>query len=111
MNLFDRSQYPLLHSLGAIPSSCDVLIQEILKYNNNKTISFIHRNNRAAILMSIPSYRKLERYEYEWSRKDSLVDNIINIICQNCNSTKEDAARSFLKILHDKYSITDTPSR
>ncbi len=99
-NTFDSIEYPFLNHLGATPSSLDKLIQEIVKYKKNNTIEYIRGNNRNGILISIPSYRKIQTYDAEFSKKGSVVENIIDVISKNCNGTKDDAAQCLLKALY-----------
>ena len=112
VSTFDINEYPLLNSLGATPLSLDRLIQEILRYKKNKAIHFTRGNNREGVWIPIPSYRKLERYDLELSKKDSLIEDIIDVISKNFNSTKGDTAVYYLlRVEKRQPSFANTTSR
>ena len=82
------------------------LIQEIIKYYKNKPIKFVGGNNRNGTLVYIPSFRKMERYYFELSKADSLLDNIVDIMSQNGNDKRDKSAECLLRVLYSKYEVS-----
>lgn len=95
----DPSKFPLLHSLGVCTTKMDRLIQEIIKFHGSETITFTRGNNREGTIVILPSFRTLERYTVELSKRESAVDSIIKSISHSTSSTEEKAAECLLNIL------------
>jgi len=102
----DPEKFPLLHSIGYNPMIMDRLLQEILLFHGNNRISFTRRNNRKGTLVILPSHRKLDHFEAELSKNQSALDNIIDTVTKNAQSSKEEAAECLLNSMYRKYEDT-----
>jgi len=64
------------------------------------------RNSFISSLVIFPSHRKLDRFEAELSKKQSALDNIIDTVAENAQSSKEEAAECLLNSMYRKYEDT-----
>jgi hypothetical protein len=102
----DPSKFPLLHSLGVCTTKMDRLIQEIIKFHGSETITFTRGNNREGTIVVLPSFRTLERYSAELSKRESAINAIINSIMKSTGSTEEKSAECLLNILFSQFEET-----
>jgi hypothetical protein len=95
-NLSDPNSYPLLAHLG-IPISdkftYDALVQEMLKFNSEKSMSYMQGNQTRATLSKIPPIKKEENLRETLSRKESIIDDMISFMGSAMKVEDVDAAK------------------
>jgi hypothetical protein len=81
----------------------DKLLQEIVKFSGGKVIKYNQACNKPGTLTRIPSAKNLKQYTVHMCKKESFLDEMINVMSECTNEPKINAAECLCHALCQKY--------
>jgi hypothetical protein len=101
----EMAAFPLLRALSIdSDAKMNKLIEEIIKFRGNqKLLRFTGTNNRSQGLLVLPFLRSAKRYEKIFSKKDSIVDLLVNHVADNSKCSTHEAAECLLRSFLRRY--------
>jgi hypothetical protein len=89
-----KDDFPLLNHFK-IPYANDAIrdkLQEIVKFNGGRVIKYKQACNKQGALTWVPTAKTLKQYAVHMIKKESFLDEILQLINDSANKVKESAA-------------------
>ncbi len=85
-DISDKIEFSLLHSLFSLDLSENLynwLLNEVVKYKCCKSIKYTRGNNTEGIIIAVPSFQNLSGYNKEFRKKESVIDDVVQVIARS----------------------------
>jgi len=103
----DQENFPLLHSLFSMNEGSNNLfnrlINEILKFNGSKVVTYAKGNNTMGTLLEVPQFRSLKGYTKEFKKKDNILVTLCDHVAKCSNCDRNEAGETILSALFENY--------